>query len=148
MTEVRFYHLTRLSVKQALPELLEKSLARGFRAVVRVANDHEIEPLSDYLWAHKVDRFLPHGSERDGQAEKQPIWITAQDERPNEAKALFLFPGAAGGDYQAYELVCDLFDGTSDKEREAARTRWKTYQSLGLPIAYWQQTANGWEKQG
>lgn len=148
MTEVRFYHLTRFSVKQALPELLEKSLARGFRSVVRVANDGEVETLSDYLWAHKVDRFLPHGSSRDGHAERQPIWVTAQEDRPNAAQALFLFPGAPGGDYHAYELVCDLFDGTSDTERVAARMRWKTYQSLGLPITYWQQTENGWEKQG
>ena len=35
--EVWFYHLERTSLDQALPELLEKTLARGWKAVVRTA---------------------------------------------------------------------------------------------------------------
>ena len=34
-TEVWFYHLERTGLDQALPELLEKTLQRGWRAVVR-----------------------------------------------------------------------------------------------------------------
>ena len=33
--EVWFYHLERTSLDQALPELLEKTLARGWKALVR-----------------------------------------------------------------------------------------------------------------
>ena len=36
MTEVWFYHLERTGLEQALPELLEKTLQRGWKAVVRV----------------------------------------------------------------------------------------------------------------
>ena len=35
MTEINFYHLTRSSLEQALPRLLEKTLQAGERAVVR-----------------------------------------------------------------------------------------------------------------
>ena len=31
MTEIRFYHLTRKTLEQVLPELLEKTLARGWQ---------------------------------------------------------------------------------------------------------------------
>jgi DNA polymerase-3 subunit chi len=34
MTDIRFYHLTRKTLEQALPEMLEKTLARGLKAVV------------------------------------------------------------------------------------------------------------------
>ena len=33
--EVWFYHLERTALEQALPDLLEKTLAKGWRAVVR-----------------------------------------------------------------------------------------------------------------
>ena len=33
--EVWFYHLERTGLEQALPELLNKTLARGWRALVR-----------------------------------------------------------------------------------------------------------------
>ncbi|HXQ47651.1 MAG TPA: DNA polymerase III subunit chi, partial [Caulobacteraceae bacterium] len=41
--EVWFYHLERTALDQALPELLEKTLARGWRAIVRATADERIE---------------------------------------------------------------------------------------------------------
>ncbi len=38
MTEIRFYHLTRATLETALPQMLEKTLERGQRAVVRVGS--------------------------------------------------------------------------------------------------------------
>ncbi len=35
MGEVRFYHLTELPLERVLPQMLERTLARGQRAVVR-----------------------------------------------------------------------------------------------------------------
>ena len=39
MTEVLFYHLTESALEDALPPLLEKSLERGWRAVVQTGSD-------------------------------------------------------------------------------------------------------------
>ena len=39
MTEVRFYHLQRKTLEQALPQLLEKTLERGWRAVVMAGSE-------------------------------------------------------------------------------------------------------------
>ena len=39
MTEVRFYHLTTIGLDRALPQLLEKTLERGKRAVVMARSE-------------------------------------------------------------------------------------------------------------
>src|SRR3546814_9451077 len=86
MTEVRFYHMTRTPLDQALPKMLERTLERGQRAVVRAGSEARVEALSARLWTYHDRSFLPHGTVKDGRAERQPVWLTvADDEAPNDA---------------------------------------------------------------
>ncbi|MGH6882849.1 MAG: DNA polymerase III subunit chi, partial [Hypericibacter sp.] len=89
MTEVRFYHLQRTSLEAALPKLLERTLARGQRALVMAGSNERVEALTAHLWTYDPNSFLPHGSKRDGRPERQPVWLTDQDENPNNATVLF-----------------------------------------------------------
>jgi DNA polymerase-3 subunit chi len=50
MTELLFYHLTRRRLEQVLPELLEKTLQRGWRAVVKGGTPERIDDLNNVLW--------------------------------------------------------------------------------------------------
>src|SRR5579872_1007605 len=63
--EVWFYHLERTSLDQALPELLEKTLARDWLALVRTPSPERIEHLDGWLWSYRDDAFLPHGTEHE-----------------------------------------------------------------------------------
>ncbi len=146
MTEIRFYHLQRTSLQQALPGLLEKSLERGWRAVVMAGSDERVEALTQHLWTYRDRSFLPHGNARDGASAEQPIWLTALDENPNGAAVLFLTDGAQSAHLDDYTLVCELFDGNDPAAVEAARGRWRTRRDAGHTLAYWQQTDGGWEK--
>ena len=58
--EVWFYHLERTGLDQALPELLEKTLARGWRALVRTPEPERVEHLDGWLWSYRDESFLPH----------------------------------------------------------------------------------------
>lgn len=147
MTEIRFYHLTRKSLEQALPELLEKVLERGLRAVVLTGSPERAEALTQLLWTYKEGSFLPHGNAADGMAAQQPIWLTAEDENPNGAGVLMLTDGAVCANIQNYDLVCELFDEAVEGAVDAARARWQAYKSTGHQLAYWQQGETGWEKQ-
>lgn len=147
MTEVRFYHLTRRNLEQVLPELLEKTLERGRRAVVMVSSAERAEALVQHLWTYRPDTFLPHGSAKDGHAEWQPIWITAEDERPNEAEFLFLADGAVSLKISEYQRVCEIFDGNDTEAVAAARRQWSVYKSAGHDLSYWQQGEKGWSDQ-
>lgn len=144
MTEIRFYHLTRTTLEQALPAMLEKTLERGLRAVVMAGSAERVEALTQHLWTYKQGSFLPHGNAKDGNAALQPVWLTAQDERPNEASVLFLTDGAQSECLSDYERVCEIFDGTNDEAVAAARARWKTYKTAGHTLSYWQQGERGW----
>ena len=50
MTEILFYHLHRQPLERVLPPLLEKSLERGWRAVVQASSEERIEALDAHLW--------------------------------------------------------------------------------------------------
>jgi len=145
MTEVRFYHLTRKRLEQVLPELLEKTLERGQRAVVMADSDDRVEHLTSHLWIYKPEGFMPHGNAKDGHAEQQPIWLTSADERPNNAAFLFLTDGAKTNQPEEYERICDIFDGNDDDAVTAARQRWGVYKAAGHNLSYWQQGDKGWE---
>lgn len=144
MTEIRFYHLTRKTLEQVLPELLEKTLERGLRAVVMASSAERVEALTQHLWMYRPDSFLPHGSAKDGDPSLHPVWLTAQDERPNEAQILFLTDGASSENCAAYDRVCDIFDGTDEDALAAARQRWKICKESGHTLSYWQQSETGW----
>jgi DNA polymerase III subunit chi len=148
MTEIRFYHLSRISLSEVLPELLEKTLERGWRAVVMTSSPERVETLTQHLWTYKEGSFLPHGCAKDGFADMQPIWLTDKDENPNGAKVLMLTDNAVSENIASYDLVCEIFDEQDDRAVDAARTRWKAYKDSGHTLTYWQQGERGWEKRG
>ena len=87
--EVWFYHLEQTALDQALPDLLEKTLAKGWKAVVRTTASERLEHLDGWLWSYRDDSFLPHGVDTEPLAERQPILLTAGMELPNSAQAVF-----------------------------------------------------------
>lgn len=147
MTEIGFYHLTRSTLDEALPRLLEKAYAGGHRVVVRSADPERIELLNRILWTYGKDSFLPHGARSDGFAEDQPIYLTAQVENPNGATILVRVDGAEAPDLAAFTRCLDLFDGGDPDAVERARQRWRAAGQTGHVCTYWQQgERGGWVK--
>jgi DNA polymerase-3 subunit chi len=148
MTEVRFYHLTRTALEAALPQMLEKTLERGQRAIVMAGSPERVEALNAWLWTYRDHSFLPHGAARDGHAADQPVWLTDKDENPNGAQVLFLTDGAESAAVAGYELCAVLFDGTSEPAVAAARASWTGFKDAGHAVTYWQQDDRGrWAQQ-
>lgn len=147
MTEIRFYHLQRSTLDAALPQMLEKTYARGQRAVVRLGSAERVEAMTSRLWTYADRSFLPHGSARDGRPELQPVWLTTADENPNGAQVLFLADGATSERVGSYELCVELFDGADDGAVAAARDRWRAYKAEGHRLLYFQQDESGrWQQ--
>jgi DNA polymerase III subunit chi len=148
VTEILFYHLQRQPIERALPTLLEKSLARGWRVVVQTTSEERIEALDAHLWTFRDDSFLPHGTAREAQAAEQPILLTVNDDNPNGAAARFLLDGAPlPPDFAAYERIVLLFDGDDPDAVEAARARWSEAKQKGCDVTYWQPDEQGrWQR--
>lgn len=149
MTEILFYHLERASLETVLPGLLEKTLERGWKAVVRAGSRERVEALDGLLWTYRDDSFLPHGAGGDGA--RQPVWLTDADDVPNEADVLFLVDGgyAAPSALGAFTRCVMIFDGGDEAAVAVARAFWKETKAAGHEATYWKQSESGrWEKQG
>lgn len=147
MTEVFFYHLEQASLEQVLPDLLEKSLERGWHAVVQASSDERIEALDQHLWTYKDDSFLAHGSAEDGPGDVQPVFLTTGEDNPNEARIRFFVDGANSQEISDYERIVHLFDGRDEEAVAAARASWKHATGEGHAVTYWQQNEQGrWQK--
>ena len=147
MTDVLFYHLTESNLEAALPTLLEKSLERGWKVVVQAGSQEKVEALDAHLWTYREDSFLAHGATSDGTQPMQPIWLTTEQDNPNEANIRFLVDGAVPSDLAGYERAVYMFDGHDNDAVLQARERWKIEKEAGFDLTYWQQKPNGgWEK--
>jgi DNA polymerase-3 subunit chi len=146
--EVWFYHLERSSAEQVLPELLEKTLGRGWKALVRGVDKGRLEGLDAHLWTWRDDAFLPHGLATEPMAERQPVLLTDQPDNPNGGDAVFLLDGAEPGDLAGVSRCVLLFDGRDESALAQARGRWAVFKKAGHPVSYWRQgVERGWEKQ-
>ncbi len=147
--EVWFYHLERTPLDQVLPDLLEKTLARGWRALVRSPLVAQLDHLEAWLWTYREDSFLAHGLASEPQAQRQPILLTAEMGNPNSAQVVFLLDDAEPDDLSDIERCILIFDGKDEGAVSAARQRWTQLKTAGHNAVYWQQgDRRGWEKRG
>lgn len=147
MTEVLFYHLQNAPLEQVLPQLLERSLERGWRAIVRAGGEERLDALNNALWTYSDDSFLPHGTKDDGAPALEPVFLTVEDENPNKANVLFVVDGASPGNIGFYDRCVLMFDGRDEAALATAREHWKTLKAEGHDATYWQQSPEGrWEK--
>jgi DNA polymerase-3 subunit chi len=148
VTEIRFYHLERRRVDQALPSLLEHALDEGRRVLVRASSDEMVAALNERLWTYDDASFLPHGAAGDGDPMTQPVFLTAELENANAATMLVRLSGAETGDADdAFDLVVILFDGRDDAALAHARGEWRRLKDQGRTISYWRESdEGGWER--
>ncbi len=147
MGEVLFYHLERQPLERVLPVLLEKTLERGWRAVVQTSSQDYAEALDGHLWTYREDSFLPHGLASERSAPRFPIVLTSDTANPNGAQVRFLVEGAALPEAGDYARMVLMFDGNDESALAQARASWKAAKADGHDVTYWQQSDTGkWEK--
>jgi DNA polymerase-3 subunit chi len=148
MAEILFYHLTHSSLEQNLPDLLEKTLARGWRALVRCGSAAGLAALDDRLWTFRDDAFLPHGTSAGAHPALQPVYMTLGAENPNAADVLMLVDGARAPveEMARFTRACLIFDGADADMVEAARRDWRAVRDAGLTAVYWAQEDGRWTR--
>ena len=147
MAEVLFYHLTESTLEDALPGLLERSVGRGWRAVVQTGGEERRDALDQHLWTFRDDSFLAHGTDREPYAAEQPVLLATGEANANGAAIRFLVDGAVPPELAGYERAVFLFDGHDAEQLETARGHWKAMKAAGHTVTYWQQGADRrWER--
>jgi len=147
MTRIGFYHLVRSPLEQALPKLLEKIVGAGHRVVVVAGSAERVGFLDNLLWTYEPESWLPHGTNRDGEAALQPVFLTDAEDNPNQADVLVLTDGVVPDQLDAYERCLTLFDGNDEQAVSIARSLWKEWKDGGWELTYYQQTESGaWQE--
>ncbi|MBI4921370.1 MAG: DNA polymerase III subunit chi [Devosia nanyangense] len=148
MTEILFYHLEAQPLERVLPVLLERSLERGWRAVVETSSLERAEALDTLLWTFRDDSFVPHGIAGEPADPDQPVLIAMDEGNPNAANVRFYVDRAVPRTSEGYERIVYMFSGHDPDAVTEARVAWKAL-GPGNELTYWQQDENGrWVKKG
>lgn len=149
MLRIDFYHLQNQKLEEVLPKLVEKAYETGKRIKIKIGNVERVEDINSTLWTYNDEAFLPHGTAKDGNAKSQPVFLSADDDNPNEAEILFLVDGAEEKNLESFARVLNIFDGKDPDALANARAFWKELKEKGLELNYWQQESSGsWVKKG
>ena len=149
MAEVLFYHLTEQRPDEVLPGLLEKTLERGWKAVVQCGTEGFRDTLDEALWTFSDTSFVAHAMDEHALAAAQPVILTTQNSNPNDAGVRFIVNGAVPPDLSPYTRAVILFDGHDEDQKADARESWTKLKAQGHDVTYWQQNAERkWEKRG
>jgi DNA polymerase-3 subunit chi len=147
MTEILFYHLETRPLEAMLPDLLKRSLAKGWNVVVQFGTEEKLEALDAHLWTYDDASFLAHGSKAEGHAALQPVWLTVEDDNPNGAAIRFYVDGATTDRFEGYERIVFIFDSGDMEATGRAREAWKAAKASGGEATYWRQDETGrWNK--
>ena len=151
MTEVLFYHLERRTLDDVLPGLIERTLERGWRALIKADSADRAATIDNLLWTYNEQTFLPHAQMGDGDAKRQPVLITTEDDNANAANVLFLVGGAEPLPWNASNdltRIVLMFDGRDENALGKARASWKDAKTAGHDATYWKEMPSGkFEKQ-
>jgi DNA polymerase III subunit chi len=146
MSEVLFYHLEGQPLERVLPALLEKTIERGWRAIVETSSRERATAIDAMLWSYRDDSFLAHGIAGEDTDPDQPVLIAMDAGNTNGANVRFFVDRAVPQSGQGYDRVVYLFSGHDPDAVSEARVAWKALQD-GNTLTYWQQDENGrWVK--
>lgn len=146
MGEVFFYHLTHSTLDATLRQLLEKSLAQGWRVLVRGRDPAVLAGLDAALWLGAADGFLPHGRAGGDHDAHQPVLLTTETAATGDRACVVAVDSASITPDEAAVLAraMIIFDGRDEAALAAARAQWKTLTSAGITAKYWSEQSGRW----
>lgn len=147
---IDFYHLEKFPLEKALPAILQKAYETQANVLIKTDLAEQADELNILLWTYDPNSFLPHGCEKDGFAEKQPIFITHKDGvNPNHASLCVLVHNVPVPFDEGFERILYFFNGLNQESLDKAREQWKKVAQTDAQRFYWKQDESGkWENKG
>lgn len=145
---VDFYHLEQTSLDNALPQVLAKAYESGQRILIRTDLAEHADYLNTLLWTTPPDSFLPHGVDKDGYDESQPVFLTHKAHfNPNHATLCVCVDSVPVPLEEDFVRVLYFFNGRDEVALQNAREQWRLVTDKGIDRFYWQQNEQGrWEQ--
>ena len=141
-----FYNVSHRDVVADIAWLAENIFKKNNRIVIFCADQETTEVVDDFLWSTRDDSFIPHSKKKDGKDTFDPILVTADLDGSYEHNVLLALNGVLikEKDWQKFDKIYYFFDDQDIKEKENARSMWKSFSSLNIDCKYWINEKNKW----
>ncbi|MDR3325967.1 MAG: DNA polymerase III subunit chi [Rhodospirillaceae bacterium] len=147
ISSIGFYNLKKTTLERALLQLLKKILQMNERVVIMTGSKERVDFLDQLLWTSDANSWIPHGTSCDEEIDCQPIYLTDEDENPNNATILLLIDGAVSCKLMDFSRCLILFDGKDENVLQMQRIFWKKWKNPGVNFIYYQQNDHGaWQE--
>jgi len=110
LSEIFFYKLKNSSSEIFLSNLIEKSIENNWNSVVLLDNIERMEEINDFLWSYKDTSFLPHGSQNDKNSELHRVYLTCEEENPNDSDVIFSIDGLLIKNINSWQRCIYIFN--------------------------------------
>ena len=143
--QVDFYHLTRMPLERALPQIAAKVVGSGARLLIVAADEDQRTALDRLLWNYAPGSFLPHAQLGSAADDRQPILIAPDVNAANRARNIALVDGEWRDAALDFDRAFHFFD---EDHIRPARAAWKDLAARdGIERRYWKQNEAGrWEQ--
>ena len=141
-----FYNMSHRDVVADIAWLAENIFKKNNRIVIFCTDQETTEVVDDFLWSTRDDSFIPHSKKKDGKDTFDPILVTADLDGSYDHNVLLALNGGLikEKDWQRFAKIYYFFDEQDIKERENARSMWKSFSSLNIECKYWINEKNKW----
>ena len=141
-----FYNVSHRDVVADIAWLAENIFKKNNRIVIFCNDQENTEVVDDFLWSTRDDSFIPHSQKIDGKDTFDPILVTADLDGSYEHNVLLALNGVLikEKDWQRFAKIYYFFDDQDIKEKENARSMWKSFSSLNIDCKYWINEKNKW----
>ena len=141
-----FYNSSQRDIVSDIARLTENIFKRSNEIVVFCIDQETAEVVDDFLWSYKDDSFIPHSMTKSGEASLNPILVTTDLDKGYEHNVLLALNGLLikERDWQRFSKIYYFFDDQDIKEKENARSMWKSFSSLDIDCKYWINEKNKW----
>jgi len=141
-----FYNMSHRDVVADIAWLAENIFKKNNRIVIFCTDQETTEVVDDFLWSTRDDSFIPHSKKKDGKDTFDPILVTADLDGSYEHNVLLALNGVLikEKDWQRFAKIYYFFDDQDIREKENARSMWKSFSSLNIECKYWINEKNKW----
>ena len=146
LEKVYFYNSSQRDIVSDIGVLTEKLFLKNDRVVIFCADQETVTVVDDFLWAYKEDSFIPHSIKKNEKTTVYPILISTSIDEGYKHDVLLVLNGMLikEKDWQKFSKIYYFFDDQDNKEKENARSMWKSFSSLDAECKYWINKENKW----
>jgi DNA polymerase-3 subunit chi len=119
---------------QVACRLAGKALAQKKRMLIYAPEPEAASRIDKLLWTWPAIGFVPHCAPHDPLAAETPVLIASDPDTPCGCELLLNLGAECPPHFERFERLLEVVPTTDEAERQAARGRYRFYQSRGYKI--------------